>query len=85
MRGNLIWGIYAFVTSKAGLTKEVVFHERGLSKEVLLYTRLILNHISIIIYNYCYYHDIIEGFTIYIQTSLITHHTPSVLDETADS
>ena len=37
MRGNLVWGICAFVPSKAGLTKEVVFHEGGLSKEVLLY------------------------------------------------
>ena len=37
MRGNLVWDIHAFVHSKAGLTKEVVFHEDGLSKEVLLY------------------------------------------------
>ena len=37
MRGKLVWDTYAFVPSKAGLTKEVVFHEGGLSKEVLLY------------------------------------------------
>ena len=39
-KGQLSMGhicIYAFVPSKAGLTKEVVFHEGGLSKEVLLY------------------------------------------------
>ena len=29
--------ICTFVPNKAGLTKEVVFHEGGLSKEVLLY------------------------------------------------
>ena len=35
MRGNLVWGICAFVHtgSKAGLLKEVVFHEGGLSKQ----------------------------------------------------
>ena len=38
MRGNLVWDIGAFVPSKAGLTKEVVLHEGGFSKEVLLYT-----------------------------------------------
>ena len=32
MRGNLVWGIDPFVTSKAGLTKGVVFHEGDLSK-----------------------------------------------------
>ena len=32
MRGNLVWDIHAFVHSKAGLTKEVVFHEGGLSR-----------------------------------------------------
>ena len=37
MRGNLVWDVCTFVPSKAGLTKEVVFHEGGLSKEVLLY------------------------------------------------
>ena len=37
MRGNLVWNICAFVPSKAGLTEEVVFHEGGLSEEVLLY------------------------------------------------
>ena len=37
VRGNLVWDICAFVPSKAGLTKEVVFHEGGHSKEVLLY------------------------------------------------
>ena len=37
MRGNLVLDIYSFVPSKAGLTKEVVFHEGGLSKEVLMY------------------------------------------------
>ena len=36
MRGNLVWGTYKFVTSKAGLTKGVVFHEGSLSKAVLL-------------------------------------------------
>ena len=38
MRGNLVWNIpvCAFVPSKVGLTKKVVFHEGGLSKEVLL-------------------------------------------------
>ena len=35
MRGTLAWDICAFVPSKAGLTKEEVFHEGGLSKEVL--------------------------------------------------
>ena len=34
MRGNLVWDICAFVPSEAGLTKEVVFHEGGRSKEV---------------------------------------------------
>ena len=29
--------VYAFVPSKAGLTKEVVFHEGGLSKEVVFH------------------------------------------------
>ena len=29
-RGNLVWDICAFVPSKAGLTKEVIFHEGGL-------------------------------------------------------
>ena len=28
VRGNLVWNIYAFVPSKAGLTKEVVFQKR---------------------------------------------------------
>ena len=32
-----MWDIYAFVPSKAGLTKEVVSHEGGHSKEVLLH------------------------------------------------
>ena len=32
MRGNLVWDIYAFVPSKAGLTKEVVFHESDLTR-----------------------------------------------------
>ena len=36
MRGNLVWDIWAFVPSKAGLTKELVFHEGGLPKMVLL-------------------------------------------------
>ena len=36
MRGNLVWDIRIFVLSKAGLTEEVVFHECGLSEEVLL-------------------------------------------------
>ena len=31
MRGDLVWDICAFVPSKAGLTKEVVFHEGGWS------------------------------------------------------
>ena len=35
--GELSMGVHAFVHSKAGLTKEVVFHKGGLSKEVLLY------------------------------------------------
>ena len=38
MRGNLIWDVCAFVPSKVDLTKEVVIHKGGLSKEVLLYT-----------------------------------------------
>ena len=37
MRGDLVCDIYAFVPSEAGLTKEVIFHECGLSSEVLLY------------------------------------------------
>jgi hypothetical protein len=37
MRGNLVQDICAFAPSKAGLTKEVVFHKGGLSEEVLLY------------------------------------------------
>ena len=37
MRGNLVWGICVFVSSEAGLTKVVVFHEGGLSKGALLY------------------------------------------------
>ena len=36
MRENLVWDIRTFVTSKAGLTKGVVFHEGGLSKGVPL-------------------------------------------------
>ena len=36
MRGNLVWDTIAFVPSKAGLTKEVVSHEGGHSKDVLL-------------------------------------------------
>ena len=35
LKENLAWDICAFFPSKAGLTKEVVFHEGGLSKEVL--------------------------------------------------
>ena len=42
MRGNLVWDICAFVPSKAGLTKEVVFQEGGLSKEVLLHSIQVL-------------------------------------------
>ena len=42
MRRNLVWDICAFVPSKAGLTKEVVFHEGGLSKEVQLHIILLL-------------------------------------------
>ena len=38
MRENLVWDICAFVLSRAILTKEGVFHEGGLSKEVLLHT-----------------------------------------------
>ena len=34
MRGNLVWDICAFVPSMACLTKEVVLHKVGLSKEV---------------------------------------------------
>ena len=30
--GNLGWGTYTFVTSRACLTKGVVFHEGGLSR-----------------------------------------------------
>ena len=37
MRGNLVCDICAFIPCNAGLTEEVVFHEGGLSKEVLLY------------------------------------------------
>ena len=45
MRGNSVWDICAFVLSKAGLTKEVVFHEGGgLSKEVLLYACILNKH-----------------------------------------
>ena len=43
MRGNLVWDICVFVPCKAGLTKEVVFHEGGLSKEVLLYSLYIIS------------------------------------------
>ena len=36
--GNLVWNmVCVFVPSKAGFTKLGVFHESGLSKEVLLY------------------------------------------------
>ena len=38
VRGTFVWDICAFVPSKAGLTKEVVFHKGGLSKGVLLYS-----------------------------------------------
>ena len=38
MRENIVWDICAFVPSKAGLTKVVVSHEGGLSKEILLYS-----------------------------------------------
>ena len=48
MRGNLVWDICAFVPSKAGLTKEVVFHEGGLSKEVLLYQVGMYVHIALL-------------------------------------
>ena len=37
MRGKLVWDTYTCVISKAGLAKEVVVHEGGLSKGVLLY------------------------------------------------
>ena len=40
MRKNSVWDIrmyIKFVTSKAGRTKGVVFHEGGFSKEVPLY------------------------------------------------
>ena len=40
MRGDLVLGTYTLVTSRAGLTKEVVFHRGGLSKEVLLYIHM---------------------------------------------
>ena len=36
MRGEFSMEHVTFVSSKAGLTKEVVFHEGGLSEEVLL-------------------------------------------------
>ena len=38
--GSLVWDIYAFIPSKAGLTKEMVVHKGGLSKKryvLLLY------------------------------------------------
>ena len=44
MRENSVWDICAFVPSKAGLTKEVIFHEGGLSKEVLLYLHTAMVH-----------------------------------------
>ena len=40
LRGNLVWDIGAVVPSKAGLTKEVVSHKGGHSKEVLLYMQI---------------------------------------------
>ena len=39
MRGNLVWNISVPWASKGCLTKEVVIHESGLSKEVLMYLR----------------------------------------------
>ena len=55
MRGNLAWNILCvFVPSKAGLTREVVFHEGGLSKEVLLYSVYIEGSLQICSNkNYC--------------------------------
>ena len=41
VRGNLVWDICAFIPSKAGLTKEVVFHKGGLLKGVLLYFKIV--------------------------------------------
>ena len=40
-------GHTTFVPSEAGLTKEVIFHKSGLSKDVLLYINLLLYHIDI--------------------------------------
>ena len=37
-RGRLIWGTHTFVTSKASLTKGVVFSESSLSKGIPLYS-----------------------------------------------
>ena len=54
--GNLVWDTIAFVPSKAGLTKEVVFHEVILSKDVKwwqikedsLYTNICISIVTII-------------------------------------
>ena len=43
MRGRLIWGIYTFVTHKAGIAKGVISLKGGLAKGstlILLYSRM---------------------------------------------
>ena len=61
MRRNLVWDICAFVPSEAGLTKEVVFHEDGLSKEVLLYITTQYYRISIL---YLRYYELCQFFAV---------------------
>ena len=51
--GKFSMGHMCNVPSKAGLTKEVVFHEGGPSKEALLYSSV---HVHV--WTYCIYLDV---------------------------
>ena len=54
-------GHIAFVTSKASLIKEVVFHEGGLSKEVLLY--VCTHYTSTFVYVYICTYVVVHTYT----------------------
>ena len=53
-------GHTTFVTSRAGLTKEVVFHEGGLSKGVLLYFHTSCSTV-------CMYVQCVRMYSVYVQ------------------
>ena len=74
-------GHIAFVTSKASLIKEVVFHEGGLSKEVLLY--VCTHYTSTSVYGYiCTYVHMLSctcthmhtcAYSMYVHTYIRTY------------